>query len=287
MAKVHSIKRRMKSVTNIRQITGAMEMVAASKLARAQEATFVSRMYSSSAREALARLRMLLPEEHPFFVPSTTSSALYVVFTSDRGLAGSYTTNVLKEMVRAVGKEKNAKLIIIGKRGGQLLARLNKEFDILGIYPSWQHHPTLAEISPIAKTAMNLFKEQKIGRVVLVYTNFHSMSRQEVVSKTILPVPLQDIADSSVQEDDYAVTIEPSAHELVEYIVPRFVEVQVYQAGLEASASEHASRMLAMHNASDNADDVIDSLTLEYNSARQAGVTSELAEIAAGAQAIL
>ncbi len=276
----------MKSVTNIRQITGAMEMVAASKLARAQEATFISRLYSTSAREALARLRTILPEQHPFFVPRENTSALYVVFTSDRGLAGSYTTNVLKEMIRTVGNETDAKLIIIGKRGGQLLARLHKDFDILGIYPSWQHHPTLAEISPIAQTAMKLFKENMIGRVVLVYTNFHSMSRQETVSKTILPVPLTDIVDSSVGEDD-RVSIEPSATELVEYIVPRFVEVQVYQAGLEASASEHASRMMAMHNASDNADDVIDSLTLEYNSARQAGVTSELAEIAAGAQAIL
>lgn len=276
----------MKSVTNIRQITGAMEMVAASKLARAQESTATSRLYASSAREALSRLRMLVPQEHPFFVPNTASSALYIVFTSDRGLAGAYTANVLKEMVRAIGAQDTAKLIIIGKRGGQLLSRLHHEFDVLGIYPSWQHHPTLEEISPIARTATKLFQEGKVGRVVLVYTNFHSISRQETTSRVILPVPAHEVVDGGMREDD-TVSLEPSAHELVEYIVPRFVEVQIYQASLEASASEHASRMVAMHNASDNADDVIDSLTLEYNSARQAGVTSELAEISAGAQAIL
>ncbi len=276
----------MKSVTNIRQITGAMEMVAASKLARAQQATVMSRLYSSSAREALSRLRRLVPDEHSFFMPSENTSALYIVFTSDRGLAGAYTTNVLKQMIRTVGKDTDAKLIIIGKRGGQLLARLHHEFDVLGIYPSWQHHPTLAEISPIARTATNLFKEGSVGRIVLVYTDFHSISKQETVSKTILPVPEHEVTDAGSSDDDVA-SIEPSDSELLEYIVPRFVEVQIYQASLEASASEHASRMVAMHNASDNANDLIDSLTLEYNSARQAGVTSELAEISAGAQAIL
>ncbi|MEK7500125.1 MAG: ATP synthase F1 subunit gamma, partial [Patescibacteria group bacterium] len=249
-------------------------------------AAALSRLYANGAREALSHLRALVPEEHPFFMENVSSPALYIVFTSDRGLAGAYTTNVLKEMIKAVGSEPQAKLIIIGKRGGQLLARLTHSFDIIGIYNSWQHHPTIAEISPIARTAMKLFQEKTIGRVVLVYTDFHSLSSQETTSRTILPVPMRDTPDVYRLRDE-TISLEPSAHELLEYIVPRFVEVQVFQASIESAASEHASRMVAMHNASDNASDVIDSLTLEYNGARQAGVTAELAEISAGAEAIL
>ncbi len=270
----------MKSVTNIRQITSAMEMVAASKLQKAQDVTFASRIYAASAREALSRIKAVSDLEHPFFTSGTSAASLYIVLTSDRGLAGAYTAKVLKELVR-VGEE-SAKVIVIGKRGAQLLARLKHSFDIVGVYSSWQHHPTLADISPIAQTALKLFLDGVVGHVAVIYTDFHSLSRQDVVSRSLLPVVANDIQDS-----DEEVQMEPSAHDLIEYIVPRFIEVQIYQASLEAAASEHASRMLAMHAASDNASDLIDSLTLEYNSARQAGITAELAEIAAGAQAIL
>lgn len=270
----------MKSVTNIRQITSAMEMVAASKLQKAQDATNASRIYASSAREVLSRLKMVSGVEHRFFTSGDNQQPLFIVFTSDRGLAGAYAANVLKELFRAVGTTQRAKVIMIGKRGTQLLSRVAHSFEIVGVYPSWQHHPTIADISPIAKTAMKLFYDSVIDHVVLVYTDFHSVSRQKPVSKVILPIPAQEYVDEQVK-------IEPSAKEVVEYVVPRFIEVQIYQASLEAAASEHAARMISMHAATDNANDLIDSLTLEYNSARQAGITQELAEIAAGAQAIL
>lgn len=263
-----------------------MEMVAASKLQRAQHATLSSRLYASSAREALSRLKATSAAEHPFFASGDGRPSLYIVFTSDQGLAGAYTANVLKEMIRALQGSSHAKVIMIGKRGAQLLSRVSHTFEIVGVYPAFQHHPTLADISPLAQTAMQLFHDGTIGHVVVVYTDFQSISRQVATHRAILPIPAQEILDSGIHGDD-EVNLEPSAQELVDYIVPRFVEVQIYQASMEAAASEHASRMLAMHAASDNAGEIIDSLTLEYNSARQAGVTQELAEIAAGASAIL
>lgn len=256
-----------------------MEMVAASKLQKAQDATFASRIYASSAREVLCQLKLMSKAEHVFFNAGKNTSSLYIVFTSDRGLAGAYSAKVLKELFRAVGSATDAKIIMIGKRGMQLLARLRHGFEILGAYPS-------ADISPIAQTAMKLFIEGAIGQVVIVYTDFESISRQRTTSRSILPIPAEEIFDSGIQKGN-DVLIEPSAQVLVDYIVPRFVAVQLYQANLEAAASEHASRMFAMHTASDNASDIIDSLTLEYNSARQAGITAQLAEIAAGAQAVL
>ena len=276
----------MKSVTNIRQITSAMEMVAASKLQKAQDATFASRLYASSAREVLTRLKMISSVGHPFFAPINDAPILYIVFTSDRGLAGAYTAKVMKELVRSARNTEHAKIIMIGKRGAQLLSRLQHSFDVIGVYPSWQRHPTLADISPIAQTAMQLFRDSTIGQVVLVYTDFHSMSHQEAISKPILPISEREVSDAAIIGDEQ-VRMEPSAEELLEHVLPRFIEVQIYQASLEAAASEHMSRMTSMHAASDNASDIIDSLTLEYNSARQAGITQELAEIAAGAQAIL
>lgn len=285
MAKIHSIKRRMKSVQSIRQITSAMEMVAASKLSRAQGVTAASRLYVFSAREALSYIKTVVPGGHPFFVQNTNPAALYIVFTSDRGLAGAYTANVMKKMLASTTHEPNAKIIIIGKRGAQLLARQKHAFEIVGLYPAWQH-PTVLDISPISQTAMRLFTAGEIGRVVLVYTDFHSISRQETVSRVVLPVPDFDTTNAGILRSE-GVSLEPSASKLLEYIVPRFIDAQIYQASMEASTSEHASRMMAMNSASENANDIIDSLTLEYNSARQAGVTNELAEIAAGSQAIL
>lgn len=263
-----------------------MEMVAASKLQKAQDATSASRIYASSAREVLTRLKIISPGMHPFFDSEDNGASLYIAFTSDRGLAGSYTTKVLQQLFRTVDMGSDTKIIMVGKRGTQLLSRITHGFDIIGVYPSWQHHPTLADISPIAQTAMRLFHDGTIHRVVLVYTHFHSISRLEPVSKIILPIPAPEIVDDALGAFAYT-SLEPSPQELLEYVVPRFIEVQIYQASLEAAASEHASRMMSMHAASDNASDLIDSLTLEYNSARQAGITAELAEIAAGAQAIL
>lgn len=284
MANVHSIKRRMKSVTNIRQITSAMEMVAASKLQKAQDATFASRTYAISAREALVRLTRYTGVTHPLFIQRPELPTLYVVYTSDRGLAGAYTAHVLQELVHDITATSNAKVIMIGKRGAQLFARIGVHAEVLGVYPGWQHYPALSDIAPIARLVMKQFREGAIGRAVLIYTDFESITRQRVRSHVVLPVKAyEDIQ----REEDIRVTIEPSPRELADYIVPRFIEVQLYQAALEAAASEHASRMTSMHAASDNAKDVIDSLTLEYNAARQAGITAELAEIAAGAQAVL
>lgn len=289
MSSVQHIRRRIKSVKNISQITKAMEMVAASKLRRAQEATFASRTYAISAREALASIKAVAGQvTHPMLSEATGDGQLVVVFTSDRGLAGAYNANIIKALTGILTRYAGGqvKLIVIGEKGAQFVRRLKANIKIVGVYTNWPHRPALDNVSPIAKTAMDLFARGEVSRVTVLYTDFVSLGSQKVVARDILPVPHRDTLEVAFDSHEMVV-IEPSAQGLVDYIVPRFIAVQLYQASLEAAASEQAARMVAMKNASDNAGDLILDLTLEYNGARQAAVTQELAEISAGAQAIL
>lgn len=279
MGKEHKIKKRIRTVRNINQITKAMEMTAASKLRRAQEAVLRSRTYSASARGALARLRSLTGKKmHPLFSPREGDSHLIILFSSDRGLAGAYNSNLFKTVLSL--DLKNLALIIVGQRGAQFVSKLGSEVEVVGAYTHFPVEVTPSDIRPIAATAMEMFTEGKVSRVSLLYTDFESTLKQVVRLKDILPVEPATIKTSET-------VFEPSAETVVEYIVPRLIEVQIYQASLEATASEHAARMVAMKNASDNAKELSSDLTLAFNRARQAGITQELAEISAGAQVIL
>jgi F-type H+-transporting ATPase subunit gamma len=286
MSSVQHIRRRIKSVKNINQITKAMEMVAASKLRRAQEATLASRVYAIAARQALARIRAVAGEmSHPLFGQAEQSGHLAIMFTSDRGLAGAYNTNVLKGLAKLLQEQEHTHLIVIGEKGAQFVRRLKASIELVGVYTNWPHRPRLDDVTPLASTAMDLFTSGKVSRVTALYTDFVSLASQKVVAREILPVSGAEI-DAVLQNAD-VYEVEPDPASMVSYIVPRFISVQLYQAALEAAASEQAARMMAMKNASDNAKDLIEDLTLEYNGARQAAVTQELAEISAGAQAVL
>ncbi len=292
MAKVQTIRARIKSVKNINQITKAMEMVAASKLRRAQEATLASRTYALSAREALARLRLLATgTAHPLFAQREVNRRLIILFSSDRGLAGAYNSNIFKILV-AVLKQAEAsvatQLIVIGQKGGQFVSKLSGELNVIGVYTDWPAQPTVQDITPIASMATQLFSNGEVDEVLLLYTDFVSTIKQSVIARKILPIDPQEFLEQeeALSEGVPESLFEPSPAEVFAYIVPRLVEVQMYQASLEAAASEQAMRMVAMKNASDNAKDLIGDLTLTYNGARQASITQELAEITAGAEAI-
>ncbi|MEX2054812.1 MAG: ATP synthase F1 subunit gamma [Candidatus Andersenbacteria bacterium] len=291
MSKVHVIRRRIKSVKSINQITKAMEMVAASKLRRAQEATLRSRLYSVAAREALAMLRQRTGSaQHPLFEERPVKSRLIILFSSDRGLAGAYNSNLFRALVDVLKEagDTTTKLIVIGQKGAQFASKLAGQIEVTGAYTNWPVEPSTKDLHPITATAVSLFTEQAVDEVSVLYTDFISSVRQVVKKQIILPVVPADIlppeAVAVAQADD--VLFEPSPQEVLDYIVPRFVETQIYQANLEAIASEQIMRMMAMKNASDNAKDIIEDLTLTYNGARQAAITQELAEISAGAQAI-
>jgi len=295
MAKTQTIRRRIKSVKNINQITKAMEMVAASKLRRAQENTLRSRMYSTTAREALAYLRALTKEaDHELFAQRPIKSRLLIVFTSDRGLAGAYNSNVLKTLLDLIKRHNDPKnhndlkLIMIGNKGAQFINRLKTDVEIVGVYTNWPTEPTTLDVQPIVKTALSLFLDKKVDSVSVLYTDFVSALKQIVTVREILPIdPASILPPEAAASSQLADTLfEPSPSEVLQFIVPRFIETQIYQANLEAIASEQIMRMMAMKNATDNAKEIIGDLTLTYNRARQAAITQELAEISAGAAAI-
>ena len=287
MANTQAIKRRIRSVKSTKQITKAMELVAASKMRRAQEATLRSRAYRNSAREILTRISELIDvSTHPLYAERPVKNKLIIAISSDRGLAGAYNSNVLKRFVSDtkddVAKGTGLKLITIGRQVSRFTSRL-EGVEMIGSYENFPDNPTANDIRPILDTAMEQFATQAVDTVEVLFTDFISSVNQEATFTTLLPAAFAPTEDRDDLED---AVFEPSPEAVLETITPRLVEVQLFQAVLESIASEHSMRMMAMKNASDNAGDLIGDLTLAFNSARQAAITQELAEITGGAEAI-
>ncbi len=288
MAQIQAIKRRIRSVSNTKQITKAMELVAASKMRRAQEATTKARSYTGSASEVLARLSQLEgAAAFPLFAHREIKNRLVILVTSDRGLAGAYNSNLFRIFLAHLAEYRReqvgVKVLVIGNKGAQLVARL-EGIDLIGAYTEWPTDPTAADVRPLSRTAMQLFEAGEVDSVEMVYTNFVSTIRQEARRTLLLPAQVEEVAEEAFDMSNAA--FEPSPQAVLAAMVPRLIEAQLFGHILEAIASEQSMRMMAMKNASDNATDLIDDLTLAYNGARQAGITQELAEITAGAEAI-
>lgn len=287
MANTTALKRRIGSVKNTRQITKAMELVAASKMRRAQEQAVGSRDYRVSATEILGRLGGVSDvRNHPLFVSRPLKNRLIIIVTSDTGLAGAYDANVLKALTKILHEDQantvHDHCITIGKKGSQFVSKL-EGVSLVAAFPIFTGQPTGADIRPIVDTLFELYEQEKVDAVTIVYTDFISSIRQEVQTLTILPAVAPEIKGVSPLE---VAIFEPTIEEIVNSVVARLIEVQVWQAILESLASEHSSRMMAMKNASDNAGDIIDDLTLEFNTARQADITQQIAEIIGGAEAL-
>lgn len=289
MANTITLKRRIGSVKNTRQITKAMELVSASKMRRAQEHAASGRMYRQYAYSLLTRLSNITEvEEHPLYQKRPVKTRLYLVITSNSGLAGAYNSNVIRMLTRLVIEdEKNniaSQVIAVGKKGAQF-ARNVKAIDLIGAYTEIGDHPDANDIRPILTTISDLFKEKTVDDVQLLYTQFKSNLVQEATQLSLLPARFETTDESAAEPIENS-TFEPSIEAVLEGVTERLLEVQIWQAMLESIASEHSMRMLAMKNATDNATDIIADLTLEFNTARQAAITQELAEITGGAEAI-
>lgn len=288
MASTQQLKRRIGSVKNTKQITKAMELVAASKMRRAIDAAHRGRAYREAAHSMLARLSTVTEiSEHPLYQKRSIGTRLHIVITSDRGLAGAYNTNIIKMLTNAIKQDREtsvkSQIIIIGKRGAQFLRRI-EHIDILAVYADFDDHPTAQDIRPILDTVTELYRTRAVDEVRLLYTEHKSNIVQVAQSLNLLPALFtQDATDTQSLLD---VTFEPSVGEVLENVTERLLEVQIWQALLESIASEHNMRMLSMKNATDNATDIIADLTLEFNTARQAKITQELAEITGGAEAM-
>ena len=282
-----AIKRRISSVKNTRQITKAMQLVAAARMRKAQEAAQRSRTYNDMARELLTRLRQITDvAKHPLFVKRAVKARLLVIITSDRGLAGAYNSNALKRYVAELKKDQAAGVksytIAIGQKAGQMVGRLNVT-EAVGMYRDLPETPTVADLQAPMRTAIQLFTEGKIDAVDVIYTHYYSTVRQEAQTLPLLPA---GFTDAEVSTDLRLASFEPSAEAVLEATARRLLEAQLLQALLDSFASEQSMRMLAMKNATDNATELVDDLTLAFNNARQANITQELAEITGGAEAL-
>jgi len=287
MASTQLLKRRMGSIKNTKQITKAMELVSASKMRRAQESANKSRDFRNVAREILTRLRELTDvDQHPLFKQRKVETRLHVVIASDRTLAGAYNANVLKTFAAALQEDQaegvRSQVIVIGRQAARFVSKL-QDVDVAGVYEHFPEHPTANDIRPLLNSLTEKFINHAVDAVDIIYTDFKSSIRQEVDTLRLLPAAFQKI---EIEPDLEKAIFEPSVRAVLDNVTLRLIEAQLSQAILESFASEHSMRMMAMKNASDNATEIIDDLTLAFNSARQASITQEIAEITGGAEAI-
>ncbi len=287
MASTQALKSRIRSVKNTKQITKAMQMVAASKMRRAQESTKASAPYALAASELLTYLASQgVTKQHPLFAGRAVKSRLLIVIASDKGLAGAYNSNVIKQYVREISADAQAgtatTTIAVGRKATQFVSRL-KDVTVQGVYEDLPDHPAGHELYAILDTARDLFVSGEVDAVDVVYTEFISSLTQTARTQRILPAGFTptDVSDE-VREAAY----EPDLETVLDGVVYRLIGAQIFQALLDARASEYSMRMVAMKNATDNASDLADDLTLAMNKARQGAITQELAEISGGVEAL-
>jgi F-type H+-transporting ATPase subunit gamma len=282
MASQRDIRRRIGSVRNIKQITRAMQFVAASKLKRAQDATLAARPYSEKLDEVLADLAAVLGgEDHPLLAERSGGKRLIVLITTDRPLAGPLNTNIVRFVSRDIIDHKGElALVTVGRKGRDAMRRAGVPID--AHFATFGDRPAFADVIPLARLLTDDFLADKADRVDIVYSHWQSTLVQRPTLLTILPVqPAEDT--EGIPGNQFI--FEPSAGEVLQQLLPRYVATRIFQAVLEAKASEESSRMVAMKNATENAEELIEDLTLSYNKVRQANITREMIEIASGAQA--
>ena len=287
MPSTQALKGRIRTVKSTKQITKAMQLVAASKMRRAQEATKASAPYTDAARKLLANLSgHSSVKGHPLFAQRPVKARLIIVIASDRGLAGAFNSNLTRLYAQElISDDKNgikSSTITIGRKGAQFVARL-KDTTVLGSYQDLPDRPDSAALHAILDTARQQFVAEEIDAVDIIYTDYVSSVVQKAIVQRVLPAGA-DINEATSATQD--VTYEPSTEEVLDGVAYRLVSAQLYQALLDSRASEYSMRMMAMKNATDNATDLIDDLTLEMNKARQSAITQELAEISGGVEAM-
>jgi F-type H+-transporting ATPase subunit gamma len=286
MPNFREIRGRIRSVRNISQITRAMEMVAASKMRRAQQRVVATRPYTERIGTVIGNLAGLAgtadgDDNFPLLDQRPIQRVAVILVTPDKGLCGSLNSNVIRRATRYILNEAGVpvEVITVGKKGRDFMVRYRR--DVVAEFTAIGDYPTLDQIAPIAQVAVDDFVTGKVDAVYVVYTRFISTLNQRPELQQLLPVkPPEDVTPMN------DVIFEPSPSGVLNALLPRYVDQQVYRAILESIASEHSARMVAMRNATDNARELVSELTLSYNKARQAQITREVSEISAGANAL-
>ncbi len=283
MANTREIRRRIKSVKNTAQITKAMQMVAASKMRRAQSAALAGREYSRVLNEVLVSLRERVEEgAHPLLVERPVKRELVLIIATDKGLCGALNTNLLREVNPF--DTSATRYVATGRKAVQYLARTKR--DLLADF-ELKDAPAFAETKRISKFITEKFLDGEVDKVSVVFTHFVNTLTQKATVRTLLPISAVELpgggekkeADEAQKVNSSGFIFEPDAESVLDAILPQFINYQIYQMVLDARASEHSARMVAMKSATDNAKQLVKDLTLEYNKVRQAAITTELLEI--------
>lgn len=291
MASLKDIRIRLTSVASTMQITNAMKMVSAAKLRKSQEAIIKMRPYAEQLHMILSYLSDAIRDEEddPYGVQRDLERILIVVITSNRGLCGSFNSNVLKRTVQLAKEEygglcdqKKVDFFAVGKRGAEFLSK--NRYHLIGTRNDLFDGLSFENVMPVAEEIMELYTNKKYDRVELVYNQFRNAAVQILTTEQFLPVvpPEKKESDKTVIEYIY----EPSKEYIVRELIPKTLKIQFYKAILDSNAAEHGARMTAMHKATDNATELIRELKLNYNKARQASITNEILEIVSGAEAL-
>jgi F-type H+-transporting ATPase subunit gamma len=293
MPSLKEIRGRIGSIRNIAQITRAMELVAASRMKRAQDAILAARPYSDELRDALSRVGAAVGEEvDPLLARRPVRKVGLIVMTTDRGLAGALDSNTVRTSLRFVadrasgreGEAAEVTAITVGRKGREALRRAG--VPIAAHFPRLGDRPTFADVTPIARLVTDDFLAGTFDEIAVAYPQFVSTLTQRPTTSVILPVqPPEGLGEEeAARTDEYL--FEPSPEAVMSRLLPHYVAIDLYRAVLEANASEQSARMIAMRSATDNAHELIDDLTLVYNKTRQSTITREMIEIASGAEAL-
>lgn len=301
MPSTREIRRRISSAKNISQITRAMQMVAAARMRRAQSSVLAGRPYADKIADVIenlaARLQGTQEETHPLLQSRPIRNVAVIMITADKGLAGALNTNIIRRTSRFILNEANApvSVIAVGRKGRDFIVRHGQT--LLAEFINLTDRPSIRDTYPIARVAIDEYTSGRADAVYLIYTDFVNTLIQRPTLFRLLPVDISHTGDEEAvpgerradRDTDAKATeyiYEPGTAEVLTQLVPRYVEVQIYQALLEHIASEHSARMVAMRNATDNAKEVISELTLAYNKLRQANITREIIEVSSGAAAL-
>lgn len=289
MAQAKVLQRRIKSIANAKQITKAMELVAASRMRRVSEAAAKARIYSDAAISIVRKIAGTADfQNQPYFTTTKTGSRLYIIFTSDRGLAGAFNSNVLNLALRAFSEDKKAgikvSVIVFGRKGARFFSRL-QDIALIGEYEDVADSPDINVFAPVIETVLHGLQGTPFDHVSLIFTEFRSTMIQQVQLIQMLPIDIGPYHEESAR-DTVVYEFEPAIEEVTQSAVRLYLESLLIRGRVESAASEHAMRMLAMNNANRNAGELIEDLTLELNATRQAAITAEMAEITGGVAAV-
>jgi len=283
LANLQDIRRRIKSVKSIQQITKAMKMVAAARLRRAQEAAVANQPYAAKMREVITGIAGNAGDfSHPLLEVREEGKKLYLVLASDKGLAGAYASSVFKEAVAHIADKSAVDLVTVGRKTREHFG--NRDYAIVKDYIGISERPRYDDARAIALDLVRRFTEGGYSEIHMVYTKF--VSAINSVPMTIQLLPFSGLGDGTAKSTGAEYIYEPSAGEVLGFLLPQYLVTTIYAALLQASASELSSRMTAMSNATDNAQELIQKLDLHYNKVRQANITREITEIVGGAEAL-